>query len=89
MRHCLLLALSSPLPAAAVAEFIPYASAQTEYHSNIFALESRQQALVQNGDSRLADQVSRYIVGAEASVSLSKQNLRAKAVASAAVCPLQ
>lgn len=74
----LLLTLACPLPAAAVGSLVPYGSAQVEYNSNIFALESREQALAQNGDDRLSDRLLRYVLGVEGKLTLSQQALRAK-----------
>ena len=77
-RPCLLLALACPLPAAAVGSLVPYGSAQVEYNSNIFALESREQALAQNGDAKRSDRLLRYVLGVEGKLALSQQSLRAK-----------
>lgn len=76
-RPWLLLALAAPGPVAAVGSLVPYGSAQAEYNSNIFALESREQALAQNGDAELSDRVLRYVAGLEGKLSLGQQSLRA------------
>jgi len=78
IRIWLLLALGAPLPVTALGSLVPYGSAQVEYNSNIFALESRAQALAQNGDPKRSDRLLRYVLGVEGKLSLSEQSLRAK-----------
>lgn len=74
---CALATLAAPQAQPADYQFIPYASAQAEYNSNVFDLSGHQQALVENGDRTLADIVQRYLAGAEGSLSWGQQKLGA------------
>lgn len=54
---------------------MPYASGRTLYDSNVFALSSANQAVLQNGDPRRSDTVFRYAAGADASFLWNRQEV--------------
>lgn len=64
-------------PGEAFAPFSPYVSLQAEHSSNVFSLPDAEQALIENGDRRLADQSVRAIAGVAVSLPLGLQTLRA------------
>ncbi|WP_295681673.1 surface lipoprotein assembly modifier [uncultured Nevskia sp.] len=56
----------------------PYGSAQAEYNSNVFSLPNSDQAFLETGDRRLADETLRLIIGLQARLPVSQQTFRAK-----------
>jgi hypothetical protein len=50
--------------AQAQLHIVPEVAAQAAYDSNVFALSSREQAIVEGGDTRRSDTVYRYLAGA-------------------------
>lgn len=79
LRSLLLLAgLAASATARGQSPLTPYGSVQAEYNSNIFSLPDAAQARLETGDSRLADESLRLVIGLDARLPLSQQTLRAK-----------
>lgn len=75
------LALFWPLSLPAYDNLIPYASAQSAYHSNLFALSSSEQVQGADGepdaDGGRSDVVTQFLAGVDAQLRISNQTLRA------------
>ena len=68
-----------PVSALADLHFGPYAAVQETYDSNIFALPSRAQAVVENGEPKRSDMILRTLGGGTADYTWSRESLEASA----------